>query len=117
MSDIRVVDPDSPQLRESARLMLQRHGEFAPEADVRREIANFLVASGLAAHDEIRMEKNRIDLQTGDFVIEVKRRIGNGINPDSRWVTQLDGYLRERAKAGERERLRILTDGTHRGFC
>ena len=113
MSDIRVVDPDSPRLRESARLMLQRYEESAPEADVRSAIADFLVTSGLAARDEIRMERNRIDLQTADFVIEVKKRIGNGINPESRWVDQLDGYLRERAKAGEQERLGILTDGRY----
>ncbi|MCY4556461.1 MAG: hypothetical protein OXF79_08815 [Chloroflexi bacterium] len=113
MSELRVIDPDSPQLRESARLLLRRHDELVPEADVRREIANFLVASGLAAHDEIRMEKNRIDLQTGDFVIEVKKRIGNGIDPNLKWVDQLDGYLRERVRAGESERLGVLTDGRY----
>ncbi len=93
--------------------MLRRHEEVAPEADVRSAIANFLVMSGLAARDEIRMEKNRIDLQTGDLVIEVKRRIGNGIHPDPKWVDQLDGYLRERVRAGERERLGVLTDGRY----
>ena len=113
MSDALVIDPDSPELRQSARLMLRRHEEVAPEADVRSAIANFLVMSGLAARDEIRMEKNRIDLQTGDLVIEVKRRIGNGIHPDRKWVDQLDGYLRERARAGERERLGVLTDGRY----
>lgn len=113
MSDLGVVDPDSPQLRERARLMLQRHAEVASEADVRRAIADFLVTSGLAAQDEIRMEENRIDLQTGDFVIEVKKRIGNGINPDQRWVDQIDGYLRERAAAGAQERLGVLTDGRY----
>ena len=113
MSDALIVDPDSPGLRESARLMLQRHEEVASEADVRSAIANFLVASGLAPRDEIRMEKNRIDLQTGDFVIEVKKRIGTGINPDPKWVDQLDRYLRERARAGERERLGVLTDGRY----
>lgn len=113
MSELRVLDPDSLQLRERARLMLQRHQEVASEADVRRAIADFLVTSGLAARDEIRMEKNRIDLQTGDFVIEVKKRIGNGINPNPQWVDQLDGYLRERARAGEQERLGVLTDGRY----
>ena len=113
MSDAVVIDPDSPALRDSARLMLRRHEELAPEADVRSAIADFLVTSGLAAQDEIRMEKDRIDLQTGDLVIEVKRRIGNGINPDQRWVDQIDGYLRERARVGERERLGVLTDGRH----
>ena len=43
MSELRIVDPDSPQLRESAGLMLRRHEEVAPEADVRSAIANFLV--------------------------------------------------------------------------
>lgn len=113
MSDVLLVDPDSPQLRESARLMLQRHEEVAPEADVRSAIANFLVTAGLAARDDIRLEKDRIDLQTGDFVIEVKKRIGNGINPNPKSVEQLDGYLRERVKAGESERLGVLTDGRY----
>ena len=113
MSELHVVDPDSPQLRESARLMLRRHAEVASEADVRSAIRDFLVTSGLAASDEIRMEENRIDLQTGDFVIEVKKRIGNGINPDQRWVDQIDGYLRERAAAGAQERLGVLTDGRY----
>lgn len=113
MSELRVIDPDSPQLRERARLMLQRHEEVASEADVRRAIADFLVTSGLATRDEIRMEENRIDLQTGDFVVEVKRRIGNGINPNPKWVDQLDGYLRERVKAGESKRLGVLTDGRY----
>ena len=113
MPEVRVVDPDSPRLRESARLMLRRHEEVAPEADVRSAIADFLVTTGLAARDEIRMEQDRIDLQTGDFVIEVKKRIGTGINPNPKWVSQLDGYLRERAQAGERERLGVLTDGRY----
>ena len=113
MSEVRVVDPDSPQLRESAQLMLRRHEEVAPEADVRSAIASFLVTSGLAVRDEIRLEQDRIDLQTADFVIEVKRRIGNGITPDQRWVDQIDGYLRERVQAGERERLGVLTDGRY----
>ena len=77
MPELRVIDPDSPELRESAELMLRRHEEVASEADVRSAIAGFLVSAGLAARDEIRLEKNRIDLQTGDLVIEVKRRIGN----------------------------------------
>ena len=113
MSEAPIIDPDSLQLHESAQLMLRRHDEVAPEADVRSAIANFLVTSGLAVRDEIRLEQDRIDLQTADFVIEVKRRIGNGINPDQRWVDQIDGYLRERVKAGERERLGILTDGRY----
>ena len=113
MSELILIDPDSPQLRESAGLMLRRHEEVAPEADVRSAIADFLVTSGLASRDEIRMEQNRIDLQTGDFVIEVKKRIGKGINPDPRWIEQLDRYLRERARAGEQERLGVLTDGRY----
>ena len=113
MSDVLVADPDSPALRQSAQRLLMRHHELAPEADVRSAIADFLVTTGLASRDEIRLEQDRIDLQTSDLVIEVKRRIGNGINPDPRWVTQLDGYLRERVKAGERERLGILTDGRY----
>jgi len=113
MSDLLVVDPDSPELRESAGLMLRRHEEVAPEADVRSAIADFLVTSGLASRNEIRLERDRIDLQTRDFVIEVKKRIGNGINPNPKWVDQLDGYLRERVKAGESERLGVLTDGRY----
>jgi len=54
MSDLLVVDPDSPELRESAGLMLRRHEEVAPEADVRSAIADFLVTSGLASSNEIR---------------------------------------------------------------
>ena len=80
---------------------------------MRSAIADFLVTTGLASRDEIRLEKDRIDLQTADLVIEVKRRIGNGINPDPKWVNQLDGYLRERVTAGERERLGVLTDGRY----
>ena len=93
--------------------MLQRHEELAPEADVRSAIADFLVTSGLAGRDEIRLEQDRIDLQTGDLVIEVKRRIGRGIDPDPRWVRQIDRYLRERVHAGEQVRLGVLTDGRY----
>ena len=113
MSDAPCIDPDSAALRDSARLMLRRHEEVASEADVRSAIRDFLVTSGLAVPDEIRMEENRIDLQTGDFVIEVKKRIGNGISPNPKWVDQLDGYLRERVNAGECERLGVLTDGRY----
>lgn len=95
--------------------MLARYEEHALEADVRRAICDFLVDTALVDRDDLRLEENRIDVQSENLVIEVKRRIGSTgtIKPDAHNVDQLDGYLREAREAGKPERLGILTDGRH----
>ncbi len=95
--------------------MLQRYEEGALEADVRRAICDFLVAAELVESEKLRLEGDRIDIQSENLVIEVKRRIGGvaGLKPDLANIAQLDGYLREAREAGKPDRLGILTDGRH----
>ncbi len=116
----RSVFADDPELIAATERLLRRHdavnapaGEQSSEDDIRRAIADLLIASGLAEPDEIRLEADRNDLRTGDLLIEVKRRIGAGLDADRKHIAQLDGYL-ERARArGQPERLGILADGKH----
>ncbi len=97
-----------------AQHILDRHYANMPEADIRHAICDFLVATELVKHDDLRLEENRIDIQSESLVIEVKRRIGNrGIHPAPEYVDQLDGYLAEARAADKPERLGILTDGRY----
>ncbi len=95
--------------------MLDRHEANVHEDNVRDDICTFLVEAGLAAHDDLVREANRIDIQSENLVIEVKRRIGRSrtVEPDPENVAQLDRYLEVARAAGKPERLGILTDGRH----
>ena len=80
---------------------------------------DFLIATGLASPSEIAEEnppalgsRSAVDLTALDAFIELKRRIGTGINPNPEYVQQLDDYLAQSAKQG-RERMGILTDGKY----
>ena len=106
---------DPQRAEEAAQRMLDRYEANVHEDNVRDDICAFLVEAGLAAHDDLVREANRIDIQSENLVIEVKRRIGRSrtIEPDSENVAQLDGYLDDARARGEPERLGILTDGRH----
>ena len=54
-----------------------------------------------------------MDLAALDTLIEVKRRIGNGIEPDGAHVGQLDAYLTAAMDASKGVRTGILTDGKY----
>ena len=107
--------PDPQRAEEAARRMLDRHEANVHEDNVRDDICTFLVEAGLAAHDNLVREANRIDIQSENLVIEVKRRIGRSrtIEPDPENVAQLDRYLEVARAAGKPERLGILTDGRY----
>ena len=83
------------------------HDELQPEANITSQIREFLVRTGLDKSSDIREEIspgegsiNSVDLAALDTMIEVKRRIGNGIQPDVRHVAQLDDYLKATMDAG-----------------
>ena len=100
---------------EAAQRMLDRFEGRALEADVRSAICDFLVEASLVDRDDLRLEGDRIDIQSEDLVIEVKRQIGRTrtIKPDAANIAQLNRYLAEAREAGKPERLGILTDGRH----
>ncbi len=102
---------DAGRAQEAAQRMLDRHHGSASEADIRAAVCDFLVETDLVARGDMRLEANRIDIQSENLVIEVKRQTGPAGRPHSRWVEQLDGYLREARERGEPDRLGILTDG------
>lgn len=108
------------QLVRAARHLLDVHnravaadGTRSTESDIRASICNLFEVSGLARREDMALESDRIDLRTGQAIIEVKRRIGRGAIPDPRHVEQLDGYLSVAREKGDPERLGILTDGKH----
>ena len=109
------LSPDPQRAQEAAQRMLDRYEANVHEDNIRDDICTFLVEAGLAAHDDLVREANRIDIQSENLVIEVKRRIGRTrtIEPDSENVAQLDRYLEQARRDGKPERLGILTDGRH----
>ena len=109
------LSPDPQRAEEAAQRMLDRHEANVHEDNVRDDICAFLIEAGLAEHEDLVREANRIDIQSENLVIEVKRRIGRSrtIEPDSENVAQLDGYLEGARARGEPERLGILTDGRY----
>ena len=111
------ISPDDPKLRGAAQELLDRHRENRSEASIRGAIRDFLVAGGLAPRRSIQMEtqagSGRIDLESDDLVIEVKRRIGNRLDADEANKRQLEQYLQRLAEAGRPRRLGILTDGKY----
>ena len=111
---------DNSACREVAAELLRRHGDLQAEANITSQIREFLVRTGLVASRDIREEVspaegsgNSVDLAAMDTLIEVKRRIGNGIVPDVTHVAQLDGYLTAAMDASKGVRIGILTDGKH----
>ena len=110
-----LFDPDGEEFRKAVQLIIDRHAEHAPAADITAAISNFLVSTGLAAEEDLRREKDRIDLQSAQLIIETKRRIGTkpGFYPKREYVRQLDNYMLESAKEGKPRRLGILTDGRY----
>ena len=109
------------ELRESAERLLDLHrragnvpeGQQANEAEVVDGIIDLLVTAGLVDRTRVRREADRVDIRTDDLIIEVKKRIGIGIQPNSGHVAQLDGYLSQARQSNDPERLGILTDGKY----
>ncbi len=115
-----VLSYDNAECREVAAELLRRHGELQAEANITSQIREFLVRTGLVESSDIREEispaegsGNSVDLAALDTLIEVKRRVGNGVVPDTAHVAQLDGYLTAAMDASKGVRIGILTDGKH----
>lgn len=115
-----VIRYDDPECRDIAAELLRRHKGLEAEANITSQIREFLVRTGLVESSDIREEispaegsGNSVDLAALDTLIEVKRRIGNGIVPDTAHVAQLDGYLTAAMDASKGVRIGILTDGKH----
>jgi len=118
--EVMTLRPDDPECGAVASELLRRHGELQAEANITSGIREFLVRTGLVESSDIREEispaegsGNSVDLAALDTLIEVKRRIGNGIFPDVAHVAQLDGYLTAAMDASKGVRIGILTDGKH----
>ena len=110
-----IFDPDGEEFREAVQLIIDRHAEHALEADIRAAIGGFLVFTGLATEEDLRRERDRIDLQSAQLIIETKRRIGirQGFYPTQGHVRQLDNYMTDSYERGDPRRLGILTDGRY----
>ena len=111
---------DDAHCREIAAELLRRHEDMQPEANITSGIREFLVRTGLVESSDIREEiapaegsSTSVDLAALDTLIEVKRRIGNGIEPDGAHVGQLDAYLTAAMDASKGVRTGILTDGKY----
>ncbi len=114
------IDYNDPRYAEAAREILRRHDNGEQEANITSAVRDFLVLTGLAKSEEINevnppasQSRRAVDLTALDTFIEMKRRVGNGINPDPRWVEQLDDYLAASQSDGKGVRMGILTDGKH----
>lgn len=115
-----VLRYDDPLCRSVAAEVLRRHEAMEAEANITSQIREFLVRTGLVESSDIREEVapaegsgNSVDLAALDTLIEVKRRIGDGIVPDGQHIGQLDGYLTAAMDASKGVRIGILTDGKH----
>ena len=111
---------DNQECKELAAELLRRHERVEPEANITSMVREFLVKTGLVESSDIREEvspaegsSNSVDLAALDTLIEVKRRIGNGIVPDVQHVAQLDGYLDAAMVASKGVRIGVLTDGKY----
>ena len=81
-----VLSYDNAECREVAAEILRRHENGEAEANITSQIRQFLVRTGLVESSDIREEispaegsGNSVDLAAMDTLIEVKRRIGNGV--------------------------------------
>ena len=113
------INYDDPKYAESAAEILRRHRENESEANVTSAIRDFLVDTKLVKRGQIDEEtapahgsRGFVDLKALDTLIEVKKRIGNGLDPNPDYLNQIDGYLAEAAAQGG-EPMGILTDGKH----
>lgn len=108
-------DPDDSRFLDVVRLIINRHEQNATEADIRAAVGRFLVFTGLASEEDLQREREWIDLQSSDLVIETKRRIGtrSGFTPNPLYIEQLDRYMLESVEARRPPRLGILTDGRY----
>lgn len=108
-------DPDDSSFLDIVRLIIDRHSQNATEADIRAAVGRFLVFTGLASEEDLQREREWIDLQSSDLLIETKRRIGtkSGFTPNPAYIEQLDRYMLESVEAGRSQRLGILTDGRY----
>ena len=120
MIDPMTLSYDNSECREVAAELLRRHGELQAEANITSAIRDFLIRTGLVETNEIREEispaegsSNSVDLAALDTLIEVKRRIGNGIVPDAAHDGQLDNYLEAAMEASKGVRIGVLTDGKY----
>ena len=102
--------------------ILRRHEQAEAEANITSAVRDFLIGAGLARADQIVEEnppaqasRRAVDLTALDTFVEVKRRIGTraGFSPDERYVEQLDDYLDQSERDGQRSRMGILTDGKY----
>ena len=105
-----------------AQEILRRHDNAEAEANITSAVRDFLIGAGLARADQIVEEnppaqasRRAVDLTALDTFVEVKRRIGTaaGFSPEARYVEQLDDYLDQSERAGQRSRMGILTDGKY----
>ena len=113
------IDYSDPKYAEAAAAILERHNIGAAEANITSAIRDFLLLTKLVRSDQIDEEtspaegsRGAVDLKALDTLIEVKRRIGNGIDPNPDYLNQVDGYLAAAAAQG-RTPMGILTDGKH----
>ena len=116
MATIDYGDPRYPALAEA---ILSRHERGEAEANITSAVRDFLIATRLAAADEIVEEvhpgdanRKAVDLTALDTYVEFKRRTGFP-RPDQEWIDQLDGYLEASQDAGRGVRMGVLTDGKH----
>ena len=114
------IDYDDAKYPILAADVLGRHNHGDAEANITSAIRDFLVQSGLVDANEIIEEEPPsgtsrcfVDLTALDTFIEVKRRVGNGLNARAEYVDQLDSYLAESQQEGQGVRMGILTDGKY----
>ena len=100
--------------------ILARHNHGDAEANITSAIRDFLIQTGLAEASEIVEEnppsdaaRTAVDLTALDTFMEVKRRIGNGLNANPSYVSQIDDYLKASQQAGKGVRTGVLTDGKY----
>ncbi len=113
------IDYDDTKYAESAAEILRRHDSGEAEANITSAVRDFLTLTKLVKSEEIKEEKapalgsrQAVDLTALDTFIEIKKRIGNGLNPNPEHVQQLDDYLEQSNKQG-RVRMGVLTDGKY----
>ena len=112
------IDYDDPRYPALAEAILSRHERSGAEANITSAVRDFLIATKLAAADEIVEEvhpgdasRKSVDLTALDTYIEFKRR--TGVPPNAEHVEQLDGYLEASQRDGKGVRMGVLTDGRH----
>ena len=116
---VPAINSDDPEYPALAAAILQRHERGEPEANITSAVRDFLIATRLAAAEEIVEEvhpadasRKAVDLTALDTYIEFKRRTGFP-KPEREWIEQLDGYLEASQEAGRGVRMGVLTDGRH----